>query len=58
LQQDLQQDDSALIQSAGLLAVRSLGGRGENIISYLHAHQLPNGSWDNNPYFTAWATID
>jgi hypothetical protein len=57
LQQDLLQDTSVLIQSAGLLAVRILGGRGENIISVLKELQLPNGSWDNNPYFTAWASI-
>jgi hypothetical protein len=57
IRQDLQRDPSMLAQSAGLLAMRTLGESDEALSSNITDHQLPNGSWDNNPFFTAWAIM-
>jgi len=57
LRQDLSRDPSILIQSSGLLALRTLREDDEALISNITEHQLPNGSWDDNPFFTAWAIM-
>ncbi len=57
LRQDLQRDSSILIQSSGLLALRTIGEDDEVLISNITEHQLPNGSWEDNPFFTAWAIM-
>jgi hypothetical protein len=57
LRQDLQRDPSILIQSSGLLALRTIGEDDEVLISNITEHQLPNGSWEDNPFFTAWAIM-
>jgi hypothetical protein len=57
LRQDLDRDPSILAQSSGLLALRTLGEHDEGIISNLNHSQLSNGSWNNNPFFTAWALM-
>jgi hypothetical protein len=57
LLQDLQRDPSMLAQSSGLLAMRTLGERDEGVISNLNQSQLMNGSWNDNPFFTAWAIM-
>ena len=55
LQQDVKRDPSILVKSAGLLAIRSLGQLDETLNTYLTAHQLQDGSWDHNPFSSAWA---
>jgi len=57
LKQDMKNDSSVLIQSSGLLAMQILGEDTGEFGSNLRAMQLPNGSWENHPFFTAWATI-
>ena len=57
LRQDMQRDPSILLQSSGLLALRTLGEDDEALISYITEHQLQNGSWDDNPFFTAWTIM-
>jgi hypothetical protein len=57
LRQDMQRDPSILLQSSGLLALRTLGEDDEAVISNITEHQLHNGSWDDNPFFTAWAIM-
>jgi len=55
LRQDLRRDPSTLVQSSGILALRTLGEDDETLISNITERQLPNGSWEDNPFFTAWA---
>jgi hypothetical protein len=57
LHQDMQRDPSILIQSSGLLGLRTMGEDEEALISNITKNQLPNGSWENNPFFTAWASM-
>jgi hypothetical protein len=57
LRQDLQRDPSMLAQSVGLLAMRTLGERDEALSSNITDHQQSDGSWDDNPFFTAWAIM-
>jgi hypothetical protein len=57
LRNDLQRDPSILAQSSGLLALRILREGGEALISNINEHQFANGSWDDNPFFTAWAIM-
>ena len=57
LQQDMNHDPGILAKSAGLLALRSLGLHNETISTYLVDHLLPDGSWDHNPFSTAWASM-
>jgi hypothetical protein len=57
LKQDMENDSSILIQSSGLMAMQVLGEDTVQFVSNLKAKQLANGSWDNHPYFTAWAII-
>jgi len=57
LKLDMENDPSILIQSAGLVAMQALGEDTADFASNLQARQLANGSWENHPYFTAWATV-
>lgn len=57
IRQDLQRDTSILAKSSGLLALRILGEDDEALISKINEHRLANGSWDDNPFFTAWAIM-
>jgi hypothetical protein len=57
LRQDMQQDTGVLAQSCGLLALRTLGEDDETTHAYLVERQLQDGSWNENPYFTAWAMM-
>jgi hypothetical protein len=57
LRQDMQQDPSILSQSCGLLAIRLLRGSDPMIYENIKGSQLQNGSWNNNPFFTAWAMM-
>jgi len=57
LQQDLLCDPGMLAQGAGLLALRVLGNNEESVISRLSENQLSDGSWEHNPFVTAWAVL-
>jgi hypothetical protein len=57
LRQDMAGDTSILAKASGLLALRTLGEGDEAAYSFLIEHQLSNGSWNDNPYFTAWAMM-
>ncbi len=57
LRQDLSRDPSILAQSSGGLALRTMGAEYESLIANIPKHQLQNGSWDDNPFFTAWALM-
>jgi hypothetical protein len=57
LRRDLEGDKSILSLSVGLLALRSVGGEAEDIATRITQRQMVNGSWENNPYSTAWATL-
>jgi hypothetical protein len=57
LKQDMLFDQSVLSLSSGLLAIRSLGGSTDEVETYIKDKQNPNGSWDNNPFFTGWAMM-
>lgn len=57
LRQDMQRDPSILSQASGLLALRTLGEDDETLISNITEQRLQNGSWDDNPFFTAWAIM-
>src|SRR4030043_295506 len=57
LQQALSRDPSILVQSSGVLALRTMGADPNALISNITKHQLQNGSWNDNPFFTAWALM-
>ena len=57
LQQALSRDPSILVQSSGVLALRTMGADPNALITNITEHQLQNGSWDDNPFFTAWALM-
>jgi hypothetical protein len=57
LKQDMLLDQSVLLLSSGLLAIRSLGESADEVESYINNKQNPNGSWDNSPFFTGWAMM-
>ena len=57
LQQALSRDPSILVQSSGVLALQTMGVDSKALISNIREHQLQNGSWDDNPFFTAWALM-
>ncbi len=57
LQQDLLRDPGMLAQGAGLLALRVLGNNAESAKTYLSENQLSDGSWEHNPFVTAWALL-
>jgi prenyltransferase beta subunit len=57
LRLDMQQDTSILSLSSGLVALKTLGENDQEINSYISGYQLENGSWNNNPFFTAWAIM-
>ena len=57
LRQDMHRDPSILLQSSGLLALSTLGEGDESLISKITEQRLQNGSWEDNPFFTAWAIM-
>jgi hypothetical protein len=57
LQQDLTTDPGILAQASGLAAMQILGRHDDNLASNLSKNQLPDGSWEHNPFATAWAMI-
>ena len=57
LKQDMMFDQSVLSLSSGLLAIRILGESADEVETYIKDKQNPNGSWDNNPFFTGWAMM-
>ena len=57
LRQDMGGDPSMLAQSSGTLAIRTLGGNDQALITSIMERQGSNGSWDDNPFFTAWASM-
>jgi hypothetical protein len=57
LRQDMRRDPSILAQSSGLLAIRILGGSDETSNALITERQRLNGSWEDNPFFTAWAIM-
>jgi hypothetical protein len=54
---DIHKDQGILAQSAGLLALRMIGKNDDALYNLISQQQLPNGSWDNNPFFTAYASL-
>jgi Prenyltransferase and squalene oxidase repeat len=57
LQHAMNEDPSLLVQASGLLAFSVLGKKDESAQSALMQEQAPDGSWDSNPFFTAWAMM-
>ncbi len=57
LQQDLARDPSTLAQAAGLFALQAYGKNDNHLTGQLNSRQQPDGSWDHNLLFTAWAMI-
>ncbi len=57
LQQDMQDDSGMLAQAAGSLALRVLGEPDNLSLSTLSSGQLPDGSWEHNPFATALAML-
>jgi len=57
LRLDMQKDTSILSLSSGLVALKTLGENDQDINAYILGSQLENGSWNNNPFFTAWAIM-
>jgi hypothetical protein len=50
-------DQGVLAIAAGLLALHSLGDERDALQKSLAQMHLSNGSWDNNIYFSAWASM-
>lgn len=57
MREDLMRDQDVLFFSAGYLAIKTLGESDEMLLSYLKENQIKNGSWEDNPFFTAWAMM-
>lgn len=57
LRLDMQRDPSVLSLSCGLLAIRTLGESDDALHSHIKESQFPNGSWNDNPFFTGWAMM-
>ncbi len=57
LQQDLARDPSVLAHAAGMFALRMHGINTDASIKQLTDRQLSDGSWDHNPFFTAWSML-
>jgi hypothetical protein len=57
LQQDLLRDAGNLAHASALLAMRILSKNNSSEMTYLSTTQLPDGSWEHNPFVTAWAMI-
>ncbi len=57
VEQDLLRDEGMLAQAAGLLALRISGKDDVLLATRLIQHQLSDGSWEHNPFVTAWAVI-
>ena len=57
LQQDLETEPGMLAHAIGLLAMRLLEASGDNSATILTSQQLPDGSWENNPFVTGWAIL-
>jgi hypothetical protein len=57
LQQDMGRDTSILAQASGVLALRTMKADYKGVIAKLSEQQLQNGSWNDNPFFNAWALM-
>ncbi len=57
LQQDMQDDSGILAQAVGTLALHVLGKLDDLSLSTLSSQQLPDGSWEHNPFATALAML-
>ena len=57
LQYDIHENPCILSSSSGLVAIEALGGSDREIRSDILENQLDNGSWGDNPFFTAWAVL-
>ncbi len=57
LQKDLANEPGMLAHSIGRFALHMLGVGTEIEDSILASHQLPDGSWEENPFVTAWALL-
>ena len=57
LQQDLLRDAGILAHASALLSMRILSKDGSSEMTYLSTSQLQDGSWEHNPFATAWAMI-
>ena len=56
LQQDLSRDPGLLAHAAGLLAMKILKEK-DSSDSYIKSNQLADGSWEHNPFVTAWSML-
>ncbi len=57
LKQDLDKDTGMLALATACLALRLLGKESTSLISKLSAGRLSDGSWESNPFVTAWAMM-
>jgi hypothetical protein len=57
LQDIIKHDSSVLTQSSGLLALKIQGKSDDNFSLHIKEQQRPDGSWNANPFHTAWAVM-
>jgi hypothetical protein len=57
LQDIIKHDSSVLTQSSGLVALKILGKSDDNFSLHIKEQQRPDGSWNANPFHTAWAVM-
>ncbi|MFZ2098141.1 MAG: prenyltransferase/squalene oxidase repeat-containing protein [Anaerolineales bacterium] len=57
LEQDMQRDPGILAQSCGALALQTLGKSDEMLKMKITGQQQADGSWNVNPFHTAWAIM-
>jgi hypothetical protein len=57
LSSEIKQDLSILSVSSGLLGLKTMGKDDVDAYAQIADNQLPNGSWNNNTFFTAWAMM-
>jgi hypothetical protein len=57
LQNIIQRDTSILAQSSGNLALQIIGKGDEKYLLRIAEQQQADGSWNGNPFFTAWAVM-
>jgi hypothetical protein len=57
LQEIIKRDTSILTQSSGLLALKIIGKSDDKFALRISEEQRPDGSWNANPFHTAWAVM-
>jgi hypothetical protein len=57
LKQSMREDQGVLSLAAGLTALHMLGEQDDESSVLLNAKQLPDGSWEQRPFSTAWAML-